>query len=239
MIDVLEITPYDVRWAEEFENERARLQAALATLAVRIDHHGSTSVPGLAAKPVIDIQLSVQCLHPLDSYAGCLAKLGYVHVPHADDAFAPFFHRPEAWPHTHHIHVVASGSEEERRTACVSRLPARARERRSRVRDAEEGVGSALFVLAVRYSSGVRGCEGRFHREDDASSACGGLPTRPVSHIAQHAAPAAGGEPTPWLAVARPYPSPACPKVPCRRELKRRTERPEDACPPSYAEASD
>jgi GrpB-like predicted nucleotidyltransferase (UPF0157 family) len=37
-------------------------------------------------------------------------------VPHADDSFCPFFHRPAAWPHTHHIHVVASGGAEERRT---------------------------------------------------------------------------------------------------------------------------
>ena len=116
MTDVLEIRPYDVRWAAEFEDERARLRAALDTLAVRIDHNGSTSVPGLAAKPVIDIQISVRRLHPIDAYSGHLAKLGYVHVPHPDDAFAPFFHRPDSWPHTHHIHVVASGSDEERRT---------------------------------------------------------------------------------------------------------------------------
>jgi GrpB-like predicted nucleotidyltransferase (UPF0157 family) len=116
MTDMLEIKPYDPRWPEEFENERVRLRAALGTLAIRIDHNGSTSVPGLAAKPVIDIQVSVRNLHPIDAYAGHLAKLGYVHVPHEDDAFAPFFHRPESWPHTHHIHVVTAGSDEERRT---------------------------------------------------------------------------------------------------------------------------
>jgi len=37
-------------------------------------------------------------------------------VPHPDDAFCPFFHRPAAWPHTHHVHVVEAGGEEERRT---------------------------------------------------------------------------------------------------------------------------
>jgi GrpB-like predicted nucleotidyltransferase (UPF0157 family) len=116
MTDFLEIKLYDPRWAADFERERSRLEHALGPLAVRIEHNGSTSVPGLSAKPVIDIQISVRRLHPIDLYAGRLAQLGYVHFPHQDDAFAPFFHRPETWPHTHHIHVVAADGEEERKT---------------------------------------------------------------------------------------------------------------------------
>jgi GrpB-like predicted nucleotidyltransferase (UPF0157 family) len=116
MTAVLELKPYDPAWAEAFERERARLSSLLGPLALRIDHHGSTSVPGLAAKPVIDIQISVESLHPLDRYARLLERAGYVHVPHPDDSFAPFFHRPASWPHTHHVHVVAAGGEEERRT---------------------------------------------------------------------------------------------------------------------------
>jgi GrpB-like predicted nucleotidyltransferase (UPF0157 family) len=116
MTDVLEIKPYDPRWPADFEQERARLAEALGSLAVRIEHNGSTAVPGLAAKPVIDIQISVRQLHPIDLYAGRLADLGYVHVLHRDEAFAPFFHRPETWPHTHHIHVVTADGEEESKT---------------------------------------------------------------------------------------------------------------------------
>jgi GrpB-like predicted nucleotidyltransferase (UPF0157 family) len=116
MSEVLEIHPYDPRWPDEFAAERERLRVALSGLAERIDHHGSTSVLGLAAKPVIDIQISVQALQPISSYGEHLSALGYVHHPHPDDAIAPFFHRPESWPHTHHVHVVASGGEEERRT---------------------------------------------------------------------------------------------------------------------------
>ena len=113
---MLEIVPYDPQWPREFDAERDRIHAALGSLALRIEHNGSTAVPGLAAKPVIDIQVSVAHLHPIDAYARLLADLGYVHVPHADDARCPFFHRPLTWPHTHHIHVVEAGSEEERRT---------------------------------------------------------------------------------------------------------------------------
>lgn len=112
----LTVVPYDPGWPREFEAERARIASTLGLMALRIDHNGSTAVPGLAAKPVIDIQISVAELHPITAYVSSLARLGYHHVPHPDDAFCPFFHRPEEWPHTHHIHVVEAGGEEERRT---------------------------------------------------------------------------------------------------------------------------
>ena len=111
-----EIVPYDPAWAAAFEAEAARLRVALGAVAVRIDHHGSTSVPGLAAKPIIDIQISVATLRPMATYADPLVSLGYVHLPDPDDAVCPFFHRPAEWPHTHHVHVVEAGGVEERRT---------------------------------------------------------------------------------------------------------------------------
>ena len=112
----LEIVPYDPAWPEAFSAERDQIAAVMRELAVRIDHHGSTSIPGLAAKPIIDIQVSVRRLQPLENYRARLEQLGYVHVPHPDDSFCPFFHRPAIWPHTHHVHVVESGGTEERRT---------------------------------------------------------------------------------------------------------------------------
>ena len=112
----IELREYDPRWPLEFEAERARIAGALGALALRIDHNGSTAVPGLAAKPIIDVQVSVERLQPLDSYGSGLSRIEYVHVPHPDDSFCPFFHRPAVWPHTHHVHVVEAGGEEERRT---------------------------------------------------------------------------------------------------------------------------
>jgi GrpB-like predicted nucleotidyltransferase (UPF0157 family) len=114
--DTIEIVPYDPGWPGLFEAEAVRLRAALKTLALRIDHHGSTAVPGLSAKPIIDIQVSVANLQPLVAYSAPLEAIGYVHVTHPDDSFCPFFHRPVRWPHTHHIHVVERGGREERRT---------------------------------------------------------------------------------------------------------------------------
>lgn len=112
----LEIVEYDLNWPRKFESERMRIAGTLGDLALRIDHNGSTAVPGLAAKPIIDIQVSVGQLHPIETYASRLARLGYQHVPHPDDYNMPYFHRPRDWPHTYHIHVVQAQGEEERRT---------------------------------------------------------------------------------------------------------------------------
>ena len=112
----LEIVPYDPGWPAAFRAEAIRLRDALGQLALRIEHNGSTSIPGLSAKPIIDIQVSVAGLQPIAAYGEGLQTLGYVHVPHPDDSFCPFFHRPRRWPHSHHVHVVEAGGAEERRT---------------------------------------------------------------------------------------------------------------------------
>jgi GrpB-like predicted nucleotidyltransferase (UPF0157 family) len=111
-----EIVSYDPRWPNAFEAEAVRLREALGPLALRIDHNGSTSIPGLAAKPIIDIQISVALLQPIAAYGAALQAIGYVQVPDRDDSFCPFFHRPSQWPHTHHVHVVQNGGAEEGRT---------------------------------------------------------------------------------------------------------------------------
>lgn len=111
----IEITAYDPLWPAEFEREAAALLDVLGALALSIDHVGSTSVPGLAAKPVIDIQISVMELKPLARYCDRLAAVGYSHASLGDfDLVYPYFEKPSIWPHTHHVHLCRSGSEEER-----------------------------------------------------------------------------------------------------------------------------
>jgi GrpB-like predicted nucleotidyltransferase (UPF0157 family) len=114
--DRITVAPYDPGWPAAFEAEAIRLRTALGALALRVDHHGSTAIPGLGAKPIIDIQVSVAALQPITTYGERLAAVGYAHVPHPDDSFCPFFHRPRQWPHSHHVHVVERGGREERRT---------------------------------------------------------------------------------------------------------------------------
>ena len=113
---MIEVVSYDPGWPAAFDAEANRLRATLGTLALRIDHNGSTSIPGLSAKPIIDIQVSVAALQPIATYRERLQAIGYLHVPHPDDSFCPFFHRPRRWPHSHHVHLVEAGGVEERRT---------------------------------------------------------------------------------------------------------------------------
>lgn len=115
-MSTLDIVRYDARWPLAFIEERDRIAVALGPLALRIEHHGSGSVVGLAAKPVINIQVSVATLHPLDRYSTPLAVLGYVHVPHQDDALCPYFHKPKTLPPTRHLHLVVAGGDNELKT---------------------------------------------------------------------------------------------------------------------------
>lgn len=115
VVDPIRIVPYDPRWADDFEAEAARLREGLGSEALRVDHVGSTAVPGLAAKPVIDIQISVVSLTSLKPYIAPMVALGYTHVAHPDDATYPFFHRPSTWPHAFHVHLCEVGGLQERR----------------------------------------------------------------------------------------------------------------------------
>ena len=106
---MIRVVPYDAAWPGMFAAERDRLVAALGEAAVRIDHFGSTAVPGLAAKPWIDIQVAVRRMRPWDAYRDPLLALGYVHHPDDDDDHEFFDRRP------YHVHVCAAGGDWARR----------------------------------------------------------------------------------------------------------------------------
>ena len=107
----------DPAWAAAFEREADALRAALpAELVVRIDHVGSTSVPGLVAKPVVDIQLSVAAMTPVEAYAVPLAALGYDHGVDPWNDEHEFFSRSDGEEYGGvNLHVCVAGSEWERR----------------------------------------------------------------------------------------------------------------------------
>lgn len=110
------LTDYNPAWPALFEAEARRLRAAFGADALRIDHVGSTSVPGLVAKPVIDIQISVPTLLPQGRHTQAMAALGYKHMAWDDsDAVYPFFHMPADWPSTHHVHLCEAGGVMERK----------------------------------------------------------------------------------------------------------------------------
>jgi GrpB-like predicted nucleotidyltransferase (UPF0157 family) len=73
----IEVVPYDAAWPRLFVAEEAKIRAALGAAALLIEHVGSTSVPGLAAKPVIDVQLAVRDAADEDAYRSALERAGY------------------------------------------------------------------------------------------------------------------------------------------------------------------
>jgi GrpB-like predicted nucleotidyltransferase (UPF0157 family) len=111
-----QIVEYDPKWPREFEFEAQRLSRALGIPAACIEHIGSTAVPGLPAKPIIDIQIVVQDRAAMQQWRTILLEHGYT------EAAAPihFFHQPVTWPHSHHVHMREHGSFEARRL-CVFR----------------------------------------------------------------------------------------------------------------------
>src|SRR5690348_12357875 len=83
----IEVVPYDPAWPAVFDLRAARIVAALGDRARSIEHMGSTSVPGLAAKPVIDIHLTVASSADEADYRPALETAGFRFVHAAPDWF--------------------------------------------------------------------------------------------------------------------------------------------------------
>jgi len=109
----LRIVDHDDRWAAEAERELDRLRVALGAIAVRLEHVGSTSVPGLAAKPILDLQLSVPAIDARPDYVVPLERAGYLFAPDPDWPDYHYFGKPRARPRTIHLHVCEAGSAHE------------------------------------------------------------------------------------------------------------------------------
>ena len=73
------VSPYDPGWDQAFIDIRDEIQTALGDLALRIEHVGSTSVPGLSAKPIIDLDVIIRDYTVFEAVTAALAKIGYVH----------------------------------------------------------------------------------------------------------------------------------------------------------------
>lgn len=105
----LEIAPYSPEWPKRFRGLAGELRRALDHAALRIDHIGSTAIPNLGAKPIIDIQISVMDFEPPDSYRAPLEGLGYVFRADNPELTKRYFREPVGAERTH-IHVRRSGS---------------------------------------------------------------------------------------------------------------------------------
>lgn len=107
----IRLAPYDPAWPARFEEERTALVVAIGEWIVDDVHHvGSTAVPGLEAKPIIDILVGVR---GLDESLPCfepLAGLDYLYAPYLAEEMH-WFCKPHPSRRTHHLHLVPTGSQ--------------------------------------------------------------------------------------------------------------------------------
>jgi GrpB-like predicted nucleotidyltransferase (UPF0157 family) len=109
MSDPITVLPYDPGWPELFRHLGAQLRAALGGVALRIDHIGSTAVAGLAAKPIVDVQISVERLEPVEPFRSPLEAAGFVYRAANTDCTKRYFREPPGQRRTH-VHVRRAGS---------------------------------------------------------------------------------------------------------------------------------
>jgi GrpB-like predicted nucleotidyltransferase (UPF0157 family) len=103
------VVDYDPAWPARFESLRLGVEAAVRGIAVSIEHVGSTSVPGLAAKPVIDMTVVVASPDDVPAAIERLASIGYRHRGDLGIAGREAFHAPADLP-DHRLYVCAQGS---------------------------------------------------------------------------------------------------------------------------------
>jgi GrpB-like predicted nucleotidyltransferase (UPF0157 family) len=124
---LINVQPYQANWCEQFDATSSRLDQALGGLVREIEHIGSTSVPGLAAKPIIDIQISVNSLDLVPNLVEPFRQVGFVHRPNADPDRPPpwevtdpaewakaYFRTPDGTEPRIHVHVRELGRRNHR-----------------------------------------------------------------------------------------------------------------------------
>ncbi|NIN69715.1 MAG: GrpB family protein [Anaerolineae bacterium] len=102
------IVEYNPRWPAMYEEERQSILTATGDLIVAIEHIGSTAVPGLGAKPIIDIMAAVRELVDAERCVEPLKTIGYEYVPEYNDIIPErrYFRKGRPEGRTHHLHMV-------------------------------------------------------------------------------------------------------------------------------------
>jgi GrpB-like predicted nucleotidyltransferase (UPF0157 family)/GNAT superfamily N-acetyltransferase len=106
----IRISDYDPRWPDLFERERMALEAAIGDWASGGIHHvGSTAVPGLSAKPIVDVLVGVESLEKSMACFEPLAGLEYLYAPYRNEEMH-WFCKPDPARRSHHLHLVPIAS---------------------------------------------------------------------------------------------------------------------------------
>jgi len=109
---LVRLVPYQPAWADLFAQEAGALRRALGDRVVCIEHVGSTAVPGLDAKPILDIVVAVRDMREVAAFEAALAPLGYFHKPQNDMPGRLYFvKRLPDDRSTHHLNITELGTE--------------------------------------------------------------------------------------------------------------------------------
>ena len=112
----VEVVPYDKRWVQSFLEIKAEIKEALGDLALTVEHVGSTSVEGLSAKPVIDIDVIIENETVLEAVISALAEIGYEHEGDLGiEGREAFRYSGKDHLQKHHLYVCPKDSPELRR----------------------------------------------------------------------------------------------------------------------------
>jgi len=105
----IEVVPYNSDWPTMFKQEAEQITAIFGNEVISVQHIGSTSIPGIAAKPIIDILVEVQDIQRIDLFDAVMIKQGY--LPKGDFGLAGrrFIIKGDELYRTHHIHMFATG----------------------------------------------------------------------------------------------------------------------------------
>ena len=105
------IVPYDSRWPALYEEEAELILRAVEDMVVAIEHGGSTAVPGLGSKPILDIMAAVRRLEDAERCIEPLRGIDYEYVPQYNDIIPErrYFHKGPPQGRTHHLHMVEQG----------------------------------------------------------------------------------------------------------------------------------
>ncbi len=115
MSEAVELLPYDPKWALDYAAEQANLLGCFVEPPLRIEHFGSTAVPGLSAKPIIDVLVVVKDMDTARVLLPAVEALGYVSAPNYPDPHRiVLIKRNTKGDRTHHLHFHAD-TEETRR----------------------------------------------------------------------------------------------------------------------------
>ena len=109
------VLPYDPQWALEFEKLRAFLSSVCGPLIVEIHHVGSTSVEGLSAKPILDVDVEIRSLDDYEAIKAKLADVGYCHEGDLGITGREAFKYDHGDFMAHHLYVCTSDADELKR----------------------------------------------------------------------------------------------------------------------------